>query len=60
MSKPRTLMEGAYWSQSRGQSCRPAQEPRPRISVFLFLLRRAPAAALKARVMVLTLEMSER
>jgi hypothetical protein len=60
MSKPSTLMEEAAWSQGRGQSWRPSQEPRPRIKVFLFLLRRAPAAASKARVIESTVVISER
>ncbi len=48
MVKPRTFTEVEARIHWRGQSWRPAQEPRPMMVVLRFLLRRAPEAASKS------------
>jgi hypothetical protein len=45
---PYTLACWTAWSQGRGHSWRPSQEPSPRMTVLRFLLRMAPEASSKA------------
>ncbi len=60
MVNPRTFTEMEVRIHWRGQSWRPAQEPRPMMVVLRFLLRRAPEAASKSLQARSTLTMSWR
>ena len=54
----KTLRAGGAWSHGNVQSCRPAQDPKPRMADFLFLFRMAPDIRSKSRQMPSTMVMS--